>query len=127
MNPFEDDDSQETRPRRREQRLLAFFPSFYTVDGGRRRSALCIDMSVSGLRLATHTELEVGRSVSVQVFVGDNSGDIWTFEGTVARVEGRQGAKYWPYQAGIKFLTPALDREAWINSLASEFPTVSQT
>ncbi len=123
-NPFDSQttDEEDDDERRRETRLLALFPVFYRVAEGRRRTALCVDMSVSGMRLATHVELEPGRKVAIQVFVGDDQGDIWTFDGVVARVEPRDNARYWSHQVGIRFDMPALDREAQIGALALDFP-----
>ena len=119
-NPFEPP-TESDQQRRQETRRLAFFPTFYSVDGGRRRSALCVDLSISGLRLATHLELEPERPISVQVHVGDDAGDIWTLEGRIARVESREGSRYWPFLVGVRFLTPALALEARILDLAGEF------
>ena len=123
-NPF-DSQPVEEQQRRQETRRLAFFPSFYSVDGGRRRSALCVDLSVSGLRLATHLELEPERPISVQVHVGDDAGDIWTFEGRIARIEPRAGSSYWPFLVGVRFLTPTLALESRIAELAGEFEAQS--
>lgn len=121
-NPFDPSSGGDDDEKRREHRLLALFPTFYSVDGGRRRSALCIDLSVSGMRLATHTELEMGREIRTQVFVGDGGADVWEFSGTVARVESREDARYWSHQVGVKFERPMLEMESKISSLALEFP-----
>jgi hypothetical protein len=122
-NPFDSETVEADEDvRRRETRLLALFPTFYAVDGGRRRTALCIDMSVSGMRLATHVELEQGKTVNIQMFVGDDQADVWEFDGIVARVEPRKDARYWSHQVGIRFDTPALSREAQIEALALEYP-----
>lgn len=109
--------------RRIELRHLTFFPAFYEVEGSRTRSALAVDLSVSGLRLATHSPIDNGRAVKVRVFVGDGVDDMWEFEGKVVRAERRPDVRVWPYAVGVRFRKPALEREARIDALGEESPT----
>lgn len=114
-------DSLTPSERRLGVRHFACFPAHVHKPDGARRTAMILDMSVSGALLVVRTSLKVGDRVSLHLYVnGDPGSPSRTSPARVVRIEPLEPKAVgpWTHKMGVQFDTPLTDFQDEIKELA---------
>jgi hypothetical protein len=117
-------DSMTPSERRIGARHFAAFPAHVERKGSEgsseKRTAMIHDLSVTGALLVVRAKLEVGDTISLQLYVtGDPDSPTRAAHGKVVRVEplGPKALGLWSHRVAVKFDEPLTDFESEIKAL----------
>ncbi len=106
--------------RRTASRLIACIPAYLDSKQDEHDLALIRDVSTTGARLLTRTNLPIGQSVHVELYVRGDAGTPSQATGRVVRSDRRDIAlsDVWPWEVAIEFEAPLEDADHEIEALS---------
>ncbi len=106
--------------RRTASRLIACIPTYLDSKQDEHDLALIRDVSSTGARLLTRTNLSIGLSVHLELYVRGDAGTSSEATGRVVRCDRRDIAlsDVWPWEVAIEFEAPLEDADHEIEALS---------
>jgi len=120
------DDEPRDSERRVAARHFACFPVHIDDGGGRKRTAVIRDLSVTGTLLLTRAVLKVGDQVHLSLYLTPDTTQPVNAVGTIVRFEprARDLTSIWPNSVAVQFDQPLEEHEEAIRQVADHQATL---